>query len=621
MSSVKLYVYDLSNGMARNMSLQLTGRQIDGIWHTSIVAYGMEVFYGQGISITAPGKSHHGTPLQVVDMGETAIDRDTFQEYLAEMREHYTADKYHLLDFNCNSFTNDVLGFLTGGSIPSYIKDLPSDFLSTPFGAALRPTIDAMYRRPGAGPIPSGSAQPQASSLLNNVASQASGPQQTNGVSSIEGPIQVSTNPASFHSILQRHKAVAAFFTSATCAPCKIVEPVFDDLARDRASGGVAFTRVDIDSGMGNAIAGEFRVSATPTFLFFIDGIKTGEVKGADAAELRSQVDLMIFTAFPPHPHTSLDLPRVRGISLQPILYSQVPAIDAALSKMISFVGSYPDITNKPHVLAILSTEIAPFLKQRFPKDAPPPKSHIKTPVAKWIDVTNTLVKTLPAPELFPLVDFWRLAVLDNTFAKETSFQHSLDPIRLLLEKSKESLNLTPNPRNFFLTVLRLLSNVFSCVELARHLLSASLRDLLSSTLIPSLLHADASVRSAAASLAFNVAAHYQRPLVEQQRNAKKGEALPDAGNGDWEVELVSALIEAIDTEKQNEEVVHRLVASLGILLHLSPFFVEQLQPLIEVLQAKSILKSKLSAGGFSEKGVTKAPVKALITEVAEKLC
>ena len=32
---VKLYVYDLSNGMARQLSLQLTGRQIDGIWSVS----------------------------------------------------------------------------------------------------------------------------------------------------------------------------------------------------------------------------------------------------------------------------------------------------------------------------------------------------------------------------------------------------------------------------------------------------------------------------------------------------------------------------------------------------------------------------------------------------------
>ena len=58
MSSVKLYVYDLSKGLARQLSLQMTGKQIDGIWHTSVVVFGQEIFYGQGISITAPGKSH-----------------------------------------------------------------------------------------------------------------------------------------------------------------------------------------------------------------------------------------------------------------------------------------------------------------------------------------------------------------------------------------------------------------------------------------------------------------------------------------------------------------------------------------------------------------------------------
>ena len=33
MAPVKLYVYDLSNGTAKQLSLQLTGRQIDGIWY------------------------------------------------------------------------------------------------------------------------------------------------------------------------------------------------------------------------------------------------------------------------------------------------------------------------------------------------------------------------------------------------------------------------------------------------------------------------------------------------------------------------------------------------------------------------------------------------------------
>lgn len=35
----------------------------------------------------------HGKPLHTVDIGETSIDEGTFNEYLAEISQHYTADK------------------------------------------------------------------------------------------------------------------------------------------------------------------------------------------------------------------------------------------------------------------------------------------------------------------------------------------------------------------------------------------------------------------------------------------------------------------------------------------------------------------------------------------------
>jgi hypothetical protein len=35
MSNVQLYIYDLSNGLARQLSLSLIGKQIDGIWYAS----------------------------------------------------------------------------------------------------------------------------------------------------------------------------------------------------------------------------------------------------------------------------------------------------------------------------------------------------------------------------------------------------------------------------------------------------------------------------------------------------------------------------------------------------------------------------------------------------------
>lgn len=56
---VELYVYDLTQGLARQLSPALLGQQIDGVWHSAIVAWGREIFFGHGISIVAPPGTTH----------------------------------------------------------------------------------------------------------------------------------------------------------------------------------------------------------------------------------------------------------------------------------------------------------------------------------------------------------------------------------------------------------------------------------------------------------------------------------------------------------------------------------------------------------------------------------
>ncbi|KAH8114642.1 DUF862-domain-containing protein [Phellopilus nigrolimitatus] len=661
---VKLYVYDLSNGLAKQLSLQLTGKQIDGIWHTSVVVHGKEVFYGQGISTTKPGQSHHGKPLQVVDMGETAIDEDTFNDYLQEMNDVYTVDKTitHLsTDFNCNSFTDDCIGFLTGESIPSWIKDLPTDFLSTPFGTALRPTIDNMYRRPAPGAVsPQPYNQPMASSLLQSVAAQAAGPSASSGgylptpaasptppsrsapqpaAATVAAPLQLCSNLQHFRSILSSRRAVAAFFTSRTCPPCKVVEPVFENLASDKSSKGVAFVKIDLSAMLGGEVASAYGVRATPTFLFFLDGQKLHELRGTDVTELRSQIDLLIFQAFPPHPHTSQNLPATRAISLQPILFTQVPALDIVQSKLVSFVDAVPSSTSfgeadRTRVKKVLSGSVIPFLKTRNDmklKATAPSVDMTKKLCEDWAGVTSILMKALPQSQLFPLVDLWRVGLLDNSIsswcASASVNTNAVNPVLQLLDYAATSTSL---PKPTLLTTLRLLSNSFENIALARTLLNAAVsgstsspRQTLTLLLVPSLLHEDAGVRTAAASLAFNVAAHYQKPRVDALKNGRGGDRPNEEGEGDWEVEVVSAIVEALRMETASEDVVHRLTAALAFVLHLSPFYETQLKPLLEVLQVHDVLRAKLAGGseGCGVKGVSKKEVKVLIEEVAGKLC
>jgi len=49
---VQLYVYDLSQGLARMMSQGLLGIHIDAVYHTSLVFGGVEYFYGAGVQTT-----------------------------------------------------------------------------------------------------------------------------------------------------------------------------------------------------------------------------------------------------------------------------------------------------------------------------------------------------------------------------------------------------------------------------------------------------------------------------------------------------------------------------------------------------------------------------------------
>ena len=50
----------------------------------------------------------HGQPLRVVDMGETMLDEETFDDYLQELSEIYTADKVCYVHASRKTITNRI---------------------------------------------------------------------------------------------------------------------------------------------------------------------------------------------------------------------------------------------------------------------------------------------------------------------------------------------------------------------------------------------------------------------------------------------------------------------------------------------------------------------------------
>lgn len=332
------------------------------------------------------------------------------------------------------------------------------------------------------------------------------------------------------------------------------------------------------------------------------------------------------------------------------------------------FIDTSPKLDEnwKTRTKEALSGSIVPFLKARFGPNsvnsAPlsPQATNLLCDV--WRDVTNALIKALPLDQLFPLIDLWRMGLLDPSIATwcasdslaTSSPTKPLNPTFLILKHAL--LSQPPLPKPFILTTLRMLSNAFSNERLAHTLLDPTTRETLGRTwsgrqdltslVVPALLHDDLGVRTAAASLTFNIAVFVQKPRFEAQRRGRRGDegSGDNDSEGDWEVEMISAILEALRIETSSEDVgkfrcvplfplcllnahvfclVHRLTASLAFFIHLSPYYDTQLKPLLEVLQAQDVLKAKLSGGadGCGEKGVVKKDVRKLIDEVAKTFC
>ncbi|KAL3645083.1 hypothetical protein CASFOL_010263 [Castilleja foliolosa] len=151
---VSLNVYDLSQGLARQLSTTFLGKAIEAIWHTGVVVYDHEYYFGGGIQSDQAGKTPYGTPLRVVDLGVTHVPKDVFQTYLQEIEPRYTAETYSLMTHNCNNFTNEVAQFLVGASIPDYILNLPNEVMSSPMGPLMMPMIQQLESTLRAGAVP-----------------------------------------------------------------------------------------------------------------------------------------------------------------------------------------------------------------------------------------------------------------------------------------------------------------------------------------------------------------------------------------------------------------------------------------------------------------------------------
>lgn len=144
---VSLNIYDLSMGMAKHLSQQFVGKQFDHVYHTGIVVFGMEYFYGGGIMKMPPSQTPYGTPISTILLGTTSKTQKEFENWISLLQNSkYHFSKYDLFENNCNNFTQDACQFLCGTdfNIPSEIRNQPSEFKTTEMGRLVANMMNGM---------------------------------------------------------------------------------------------------------------------------------------------------------------------------------------------------------------------------------------------------------------------------------------------------------------------------------------------------------------------------------------------------------------------------------------------------------------------------------------------
>jgi thiol-disulfide isomerase/thioredoxin len=501
--------------------------------------------------------------METVKLGRTDLPIEVILEYLESLKEVYTPESYDLFMHNCNNFSNDFSMFLVGKGIPDHITSLPETVLSTPFGQMLRPQIEAAMRPITQAPTPQAAvparSQPPTAHTQNGLA-QASPLVAANGVlGAATGRVNNVTAIREVDRLLDlaKDRCAVIFFTSSTCAPCKLVYQPYDDLAAE-AGAKCVFLKIDFSHAEQSINTRYPNVRATPTFITYLHGEKRDEWSGADPRQLRSNVDMLLNAAFPPHPHLDTSTPILLRQSYRPVTFTKVPPLEKLVAKM-------GESGKDPVVSSIVSFIDA---RERF--------GAMEAPLTKLPDFAGFLKKstsTLPPELLFTALDLLRITLTDvrvaGFFAEEHKGAAGTPATIHHLLSHVDSLGASA-PYPLRLTTLHLACNLFTSPLFTPHLLSAPLSSSLISILTTALLDEKyPALKASALSLAMNMSSSTHKIRMKKHsanaEHALPGESeLPDAE----QVELLASVLEIMGTEPQWSDNIKMALICTGWLVY-----------------------------------------------------
>ena len=99
--------------------------------------------------------------------------------------------------------------------------------------------------------------------------------------------VKICGDEAAFASAKDNAAGSVVYFTASWCGPCRMISPVYEELAAGAADDKV-FLKVDVDAN--KPAAQKFAVQSMPTFVFAKKGKEIDRFSGADEAQLKAKI-------------------------------------------------------------------------------------------------------------------------------------------------------------------------------------------------------------------------------------------------------------------------------------------------------------------------------------------
>jgi len=134
---VKVNVYDMTSLNNYISSLGI------GVYHCGLQIYDREYAYGghsysfSGVFEIAPkdeialGEENFKFK-ETITIGHTDFNHEEVREIINNLGNEFTGDRYHLLNKNCNHFTDSLAKVLCGKGIPTWVNRLATMLVNVP---------------------------------------------------------------------------------------------------------------------------------------------------------------------------------------------------------------------------------------------------------------------------------------------------------------------------------------------------------------------------------------------------------------------------------------------------------------------------------------------------------